>query len=445
LDFTGNSDEYLAGDGTWQTGGPGGLDCRWEDVNSLTVTNETDLRTGFSTQDGCYRGKVVIGEEVAKNGKLESHNLYDRDSVSTAIWAESRQIDGQTTDNYATGIFGRAQGLQTGTELSMIFVGVEGIGGVSQPGRFNIGVRGTGQSDSEATLNFGGYFQATGPGSNNIGVYCEATDTSGLAAYFAGPTASGTPIALTSDASVKTNIESISEASQILSQLQPRSYNYIPIESRPGLFDESLQYGFIAQEMQEVLPELVKDVSLPALLDSSGVIEGTELELLGIQYTELIPILVAGFQEQNAEMTAVMEENQSLQAQVAEQANQIQALQEQMSNVMTSLQASQSKMNNCCGTPQEKKQSESGMIELEQNFPNPFNDVTTINYSTSYPAQIRLDISDSQGRVLEVLVNQRQDAGEYRVQWDASEFAPGTYYYSLYADTELLTKKMIKK
>jgi len=103
-------------------------------------------------------------------------------------------------------------------------------------------------------------------------------------------------------------------------------------------------------------------------------------------------------------------------------------------------------MNNCCGTtPTEKGSSETGGIELEQNFPNPFDEITTINFSLDRAAQIRLEISDAQGRVLEVLVNQSMDAREYTERWDASAYAPGTYYYSLYADTELLTKKMIKK
>ncbi len=82
---------------------------------------------------------------------------------------------------------------------------------------------------------------------------------------------------------------------------------------------------------------------------------------------------------------------------------------------------------------------------MEQNFPNPFEDVTTINFSINEPAQIRLEISDAQGRVLAVVVNQRMDKGEYTERWDGSAVAPGTYYYSLYADTELLTKKMIKR
>jgi hypothetical protein len=239
------------------------------------------------------------------------------------------------------------------------------------------------------------------------------------------------------------------------------------MESQFGISTEEMQSnGFLAQELQEVFPDAVSDFYVPERRDTAGVVTRERSLHLGVKYDEFIPVLVSGhqFQDslinaqneliqfQNNEMALLIQGNEALTDQVAElsqqlteQAVQMEALQEQMNNVITSLQASQTKMNNCCGTPQEKKQSETGMIELEQNFPNPFESVTTINYSTSYAAQIRLDISDSQGRVLEVIVNQKQEAGEYRVQWDASEFSPGTYYYSLYADTELLTKKMIKK
>jgi hypothetical protein len=71
--------------------------------------------------------------------------------------------------------------------------------------------------------------------------------------------------------------------------------------------------------------------------------------------------------------------------------------------------------------------------------------MTTINFSLDRAAQIRLEISDAQGRVLDVLVNTYLKAGEYTERWDAAAYAPGTYYYSLYANTELLTKKMIKR
>jgi flagellar hook assembly protein FlgD len=170
------------------------------------------------------------------------------------------------------------------------------------------------------------------------------------------------------------------------------------------------------------------------------------MDLLGVQYDALIPILVAGFQEQNAEMAAQIQENEVLQEEVADLKTQMAKMQNQMTQVMSSYQSTQSKMNNCCGTsPTEKTKTETSAIELEQNFPNPFEDVTTINFSINERAQIRLEISDAQGRVLDVLVNETLAEGKYTERWDGSAVAPGTYYYSLYADTELLTKKMIKK
>ncbi len=221
-----------------------------------------------------------------------------------------------------------------------------------------------------------------------------------------------------------------------------------------------MRFGFIAQELQEVIPQLVRQATVPERIDSTGFVEGTSVELLGIQYSELIPILIAGFQEQNAEMAAMTEENQSLETEVAElnqevaelsqelteQANQMAELQEQMNLVMESFQSTQSKMNNCCqNAPLEKDRSETGAIELEQNFPNPFDVETTINFTIHERAQIRLEISDAYGRVLDVLVNGQLNEGQYTKRWDASAYAPGTYYYSLYANTELLTKKMIKR
>ena len=93
----------------------------------------------------------------------------------------------------------------------------------------------------------------------------------------------------------------------------------------------------------------------------------------------------------------------------------------------------------------EKDQSENGAIELEQNFPNPFDVETTINFTIHERAQIRLEISDVNGRVLDVLVNGQLNEGQYTERWDSSAFASGTYYYSLYANAKLLTKKMIKR
>ncbi len=56
-----------------------------------------------------------------------------------------------------------------------------------------------------------------------------------------------------------------------------------------------------------------------------------------------------------------------------------------------------------------------------------------------------LEISDSQGRKLEKLMDGHMGAGTHSITWDGSRYSPGMYYYSLYANGQLLTKKMIKR
>jgi uncharacterized coiled-coil protein SlyX len=257
-----------------------------------------------------------------------------------------------------------------------------------------------------------------------------------------------------SDENLKENIESISSPADILNALNPVSYNFV--SSEVLALNSGTQYGLIAQEVEDVLPELVLDTEYKDPFSE----DGESIEYKSLRYNDFIAILIAGFQQQNSEMVAVAEENDSLETQVAElsqelaelsqklidQANQMEEVKEQMNTVMESFQSTQSKMNNCCGNaPAEKDRSETGAIELEQNFPNPFDIETTINFTIHERAQIRLEISDANGRVLDVLVNGQLDKGQYTERWDASAYASGTYYYSLYANTELLTKKMIKR
>ena len=62
------------------------------------------------------------------------------------------------------------------------------------------------------------------------------------------------------------------------------------------------------------------------------------------------------------------------------------------------------------------------MTVIEANYPNPFNSATTIVYSVAnlgpIPAQITIEIFDIMGRKVRTLVNERKEAGIYRVIWD---------------------------
>lgn len=68
---------------------------------------------------------------------------------------------------------------------------------------------------------------------------------------------------------------------------------------------------------------------------------------------------------------------------------------------------------------------------LSQNYPNPFNPVTTISYVLSKDSDVTLTIYDITGRLIETLVNQRQNTGQYMVQWDASLKPSGVYFYKI--------------
>jgi hypothetical protein len=79
---------------------------------------------------------------------------------------------------------------------------------------------------------------------------------------------------------------------------------------------------------------------------------------------------------------------------------------------------------------------------LSQNFPNPFNPITTINYTLIKEGFTSLQIYDVLGRVVKTLINKIEKAGTYKIQFDASMFNSGIYFYTLTSGNFHETKKM---
>ena len=440
-----------------------GNDCRWTNMNSVTVSGETDMHTAFDPTSACYKGKVGIGTNPART-KLHVESRFSQDGAATATYSKmvASQADQPIPYTRLIGI----QGIGDTENLSnWTTVGVSGQGRRS---RYNVGVWGDPQGIENSTHSIGVVGKPIGVAQTNYGVYGEVPiGTPGHSGFFVGGGFSITGSAIQiSDASVKNSIENIQDATSMLNALQPKSYYFQSPENREIAFQEDLQFGFIAQEVQEVIPNIVQMARVPEMSDSTGFIEDTSVDLLGIQYTSIIPILVAGFKEQqgiiglqqqqvNAQNSIIAANNlfiSSLQGQLQQQQQQLETLQNEMATFASSIQAMQAKTQNCCqnqnGNTETGSMINGGVdkkqMELGQNVPNPFDQSTRIDFTLPAEAQVILEISDAQGRPIRKLIDGQMSHGQHSFTFDGSGLASGIYYYTIYANGELLTKRMMK-
>jgi photosystem II stability/assembly factor-like uncharacterized protein len=83
------------------------------------------------------------------------------------------------------------------------------------------------------------------------------------------------------------------------------------------------------------------------------------------------------------------------------------------------------------------------VFSLKQNYPNPFNPGTKIIYSIPKQSFVSLKIYDILGKEVIALINEEQPLGTYEVDFDASNFSAGVYFYKLQAGNFVQTKKMM--
>tara|TARA_Y100000748_G_scaffold300977_1_gene300387 strand:+ start:1447 stop:2214 length:768 start_codon:yes stop_codon:yes gene_type:complete len=85
---------------------------------------------------------------------------------------------------------------------------------------------------------------------------------------------------------------------------------------------------------------------------------------------------------------------------------------------------------------------------LSDNYPNPFNPSTTIDYSVAEPGMVDLSVFDASGRLVKKLVSENKNVGSYSVSWDGAtdsgiSASTGMYFYTIETEGFVDTKKMM--
>ena len=83
------------------------------------------------------------------------------------------------------------------------------------------------------------------------------------------------------------------------------------------------------------------------------------------------------------------------------------------------------------------------LFALKQNYPNPFNPLTTVEFSLDKAQHVRLAVYDLLGQEMRVLTDGVRPAGRYRIPFDASNLASGTYLYALRSEEQVAIKTMV--
>lgn len=249
----------------------------------------------------------------------------------------------------------------------------------------------------------------------NYGVYGECPAAcpgggTGYAGYFNGDVFS-TGSYLPSDAQFKSGIRPMNNSLDKIRSLQLVQYNYKKSEYPQMSFDDNLHMGVLAQQLEKVLPDLVKDNLYPKTERNGQKYEAFNYK--SVNYVELIPIALQAIQELDKKLEALKNADKGIST----------------PNGSETVAATGTRSNTAA--------------ILNQNTPNPAASETVISYYI--PNEITtamIMIVDLKGEVKMKFDNPTR--GNAKVQINAGDLEPGTYFYSLFCDNEFVaTRKMI--
>lgn len=331
----------------------------------------------------------------------------DSPSEKLHLVGNFRYVDGNQADGNI--LVSNATGVATWTDPSDILTGVPDLQAVTTQGNttnvattFNADVTINGCCPGALTVR-GGIVVDTGG-------YTDTKETGGSAgtAYF---NTSGKLTRNSSDARLKTNVETMQGNLDKILSLRPVSFNYLDIKN----YGTGKYLGFIAQEAEKIVPEAVS-------------MSADSYKLRSMNYSAIIPVLTGAMQEQQKMIGELGHENVELHKVIA-------GLESRLAELELKVQSNNTSVSTIAS-------NEPRIATLGQNIPNPANGSTTIGFSIkgSYTSAF-MGIYDMNGRQLKQMIIK---PGQGQIDIEKGQLLPGIYTYCLVVNNELVdTKKMI--
>ena len=127
---------------------------------------------------------------------------------------------------------------------------------------------------------------------------------------FAGLIFSGIAFSQTvTDIELKKNVTSINEPLQKLAQLNPKTFEYDTEKYRHLKLGRGVRYGFIAEELEQVFPDLVQRKNISYMFGKNSY---RDTQIKSVDEASLIPVLVAAIQQQQQQIKKLTEEVETL-------------------------------------------------------------------------------------------------------------------------------------
>ncbi|MEL6630689.1 MAG: tail fiber domain-containing protein [Bacteroidota bacterium] len=274
------------------------------------------------------------------------------------------------------------------------------------------GIRGTTFNLTSSGTDYGGYFNTFSNAPTRV------------AGYFLGDIVVTGSTLGSSDRRLKKSIKEAQGSLDRIMNINTYTYEYRTDEFDYMDLPDGKQYGVIAQEIEAMMPELVKEYYQPhEYIDENGEIQAKEgITYKTVNYTSFIPMMIGALQEFKAQTE---QEMAAKDARIADLEAAVAALQG------TTVEA-----------PANSTWSSFGEAELFQNTPNPFTEQTTIRYNLPQDFEnAALYVYDMNGRQVNSF-NNLSRKGSLTIE--GSTLDAGMYIYSLIVDgQEVATKRMI--